>query len=116
MRILGFGSFLGNGLDSKTATKRFSLTANSFTDFFPRGTMNHKPWQDFKNVLCYFLAWVEPQMYVIPSQDDESDLEFELEPVPPVSMEVAGDVSMCVKVFLKTQLDMSFRSECMAVL
>ncbi|CAK9863297.1 unnamed protein product [Sphagnum jensenii] len=46
--------------------------------------------------------------------DDESDLEFELEPVPPVSMEVAGDVSMCVKVFLKTQLDMSFRSECMA--
>ncbi|CAM6051027.1 unnamed protein product [Sphagnum compactum] len=46
--------------------------------------------------------------------DDESDLEFELEPVPAVSVEVAGDVSMCVKVFLKTQLDMSFRSECMA--
>jgi hypothetical protein len=55
-------------------------------------------------------------MYVIPSQDDESDLEFELEPVPAVSVEVAGDVSMCVKVFLTTQLDMSFRSECMAVL
>ncbi len=35
VRILGFGSFLGNGLDSKTATKRFSLTANSFAEFFP---------------------------------------------------------------------------------
>ncbi len=48
VRILGFGSFLGNGLDSKTATKRFSLTANSFTELiFSRGTMNCKPWQDF---------------------------------------------------------------------
>ncbi len=48
VRILGFGSFLGNGLDSKTATKRFSLTANSFTDFFSR-------WNDEPQTMARFL-------------------------------------------------------------